>query len=333
VALTGLTRRGATGGWRVAKLQQRLAGQTAWTVVKAPLPDGAWTITRRPRRAMDYRVVSGNARGQTEHVAVRTKVTMSASGRSPTRMRGAIRPAGRGVRVTLHRRGRDGSWTLVSAIRTGAGGRFSFTVSRRPGTYRARADAGTGLLAGSATVTLRPWDTAEHRPQPRAPYLLQGVGHPSPIAFSSIRTRLAKLARLAEARRADGSDFVLRPHDCRLLFGSEPLNNNVPVHVSQALLGHAHVDTVMDYAKLYPGTLVEEYRKAVRPTYTTSTAPTASAPRRSRNGSSSPPAATCATWAPTSAPCPPATTARAASSAWAAATLSGRRAPAQSSSG
>lgn len=164
VTLTGLTRRGATRGWRVAKLQQRLAGQTAWTVVKAPLPDGAWTITRRPRRAMDYRVVSGNARGQTEHVAVRTKVTMSAPGRSPTRLRGAIRPAGRGVRVTLHRRGRDGSWTLVSAIRTRAGGRFSFTVSRRPGTYRARADAGTGLLAGSATVTLRPWDTAAHRP-------------------------------------------------------------------------------------------------------------------------------------------------------------------------
>ena len=31
-----------------------------------------------------------------------------------------------------------------------------------------------------------------------------------------------------------------------------------------ALLGHANLDTVMVYAKLYPRTLVEEYRKAVR---------------------------------------------------------------------
>jgi site-specific recombinase XerD len=29
------------------------------------------------------------------------------------------------------------------------------------------------------------------------------------------------------------------------------------VHVIQALLGHASIDTVMVYAKLYPSTLVE----------------------------------------------------------------------------
>jgi hypothetical protein len=45
------------------------------------------------------------------------------------------------------------------------------------------------------------------------------------------------------------------------------LNNNTPVHVIQALLGHASLDTVMVYAKLYPSTLVEEYRKTVRAVY------------------------------------------------------------------
>jgi hypothetical protein len=40
------------------------------------------------------------------------------------------------------------------------------------------------------------------------------------------------------------------------------------VHVIQALLGHASPDTVMVYAKLYPSTLVEEYRKTVRTVYT-----------------------------------------------------------------
>jgi hypothetical protein len=45
------------------------------------------------------------------------------------------------------------------------------------------------------------------------------------------------------------------------------LNNHTPVHVIQALLGHASPDTVMIYAKLYPSQLIEEYRKTVRSLY------------------------------------------------------------------
>ena len=111
------------------------------------------------------------------------------------------------------------------------------------------------------------YDASEKRALPRAPYLLQGCRHPSPLAFSAIRIRLARLSRLAELRRADGSALVVRPHDCRRVFASEHLNNNTPVHVIQALLGHASLDTVMVYAKLYPSTLVEEYRKTVRSVY------------------------------------------------------------------
>jgi integrase len=112
------------------------------------------------------------------------------------------------------------------------------------------------------------YDASEKRALPRAPYLLQGCRHPSPVAFAAIRTRLARLSRLAELRRADGSERVVRPHDCRRAFASEHLNNNTPVHVIQALLGHASIDTVMVYAKLYhPSTLVEEYRKTVRAVY------------------------------------------------------------------
>jgi integrase len=112
------------------------------------------------------------------------------------------------------------------------------------------------------------WDHAEKRARPRAPYLLQGAGHPSALAMEGIRNRLARLSRLAETRRADGQPLILRPHDCRRLFASELLNNSVAPHVIQALLGHAHIDTVMIYAKLYPSTLVEDYRKAVRSSYT-----------------------------------------------------------------
>jgi hypothetical protein len=68
-------------------------------------------------------------------------------------------------------------------------------------------------------------------------------------------------------RRADGSALVVVPHDCRRVFASQHLNNDTPVHVIQALLGHATLDTVMVYAKLYPRKMIEEYRKAMRGVY------------------------------------------------------------------
>lgn len=84
----------------------------------------------------------------------------------------------------------------------------------------------------------------------RAPYLLQEAEHPSVIGVNTIRGRLRQLSTTAQARRADGSPLVLEPHDCRRAFASEHLNNNMPVHVLAALLGHATLDTVMVYAKL-----------------------------------------------------------------------------------
>jgi integrase len=99
------------------------------------------------------------------------------------------------------------------------------------------------------------WDLQERRPRPSAPYLLQGIRHPSTAGIETIRSRIRSLSINAEARRSDGSSLVLLPHDCRRVFASEHRNNNVPVHVIQALLGHASPETVMIYAKLYPSNL------------------------------------------------------------------------------
>src|SRR5882672_5926117 len=111
------------------------------------------------------------------------------------------------------------------------------------------------------------WDLLEKRPRPPAPYLIQGIRHPSTAGIQTIRSRIREISIAAEARRSDGSPLVLLPHDCRRVFASEHLNNNTPIHVIQALLGHASPDTVMIYAKLYPGQLIEEYRKTVRSLY------------------------------------------------------------------
>ncbi|ETZ97170.1 phage integrase family protein [Mycobacterium kansasii 824] len=51
------------------------------------------------------------------------------------------------------------------------------------------------------------------------------------------------------------------------MFATEHLNNNTPVHVIAALLGHAGLDTVMIYAKLYPDSLIDGYRAAMRGRY------------------------------------------------------------------
>src|SRR5580700_1575563 len=111
------------------------------------------------------------------------------------------------------------------------------------------------------------WDLQEKRPRPPAPYLIQGVRHPSTAGIQTIRSRIREVSITAEARRSDGSPLALLPHDCRRVFASEHLNNNTPVHIIQALLGHASPDTVMIYAKLYPSQLIEEYRKTVRSLY------------------------------------------------------------------
>ncbi|WP_290367923.1 site-specific integrase [Antrihabitans cavernicola] len=111
-------------------------------------------------------------------------------------------------------------------------------------------------------------DYVAKAPLPTAPYLLQGVGHPSAMSIQTIRGRLTNLS-LAGARHADGTPLRLLPQDCRRVFATEHLNNNNnPVHVIAALLGHASLDTVMIYAKLYPDTLIEGYRTAMRGLYT-----------------------------------------------------------------
>lgn len=110
-------------------------------------------------------------------------------------------------------------------------------------------------------------DEAAKVPLPTAPYLLQGAGHPSAMSIQTVRQRLQALSVKAGARHADGTPLRLSPHDCRRAFATEHLNNNTPVHVIAALLGHAGVDTVMVYAKLYPDTVVDGYRTSMRALY------------------------------------------------------------------
>ena len=111
------------------------------------------------------------------------------------------------------------------------------------------------------------FDFHERKPLPRAPYLLQGRSRPNMIGRTTIREMLAGISRRAGARTHAGRPLLVCPHDCRRVFASEHLNNGTPPHVLRALLGHDRLDTVMIYAKLYPGALVEAYRRHMRGLY------------------------------------------------------------------
>jgi hypothetical protein len=87
------------------------------------------------------------------------------------------------------------------------------------------------------------------------------------IGRTTMREMLADISRRAGAQTHDGRPLIVAPHDCRRVFASEHLNNGTPPHVLRALLGHERLDTVMIYAKLYPGALVETYRRHVRGVY------------------------------------------------------------------
>ncbi|HXV57403.1 MAG TPA: SpoIID/LytB domain-containing protein [Gaiellaceae bacterium] len=153
VTLSGIARRGGTAGWDAAYLQRRPAGETSWIPVGAELPNGTWTRAPTPKRTTDYRVVSGNATGAASQVSVRTRVVLHAPTAPYTKLTGFVRPARKGVVVTLERRRADGTWAVRAQTATSATGGFSFRISAA-GTYRARADAGAGLEPGSDTVAV-----------------------------------------------------------------------------------------------------------------------------------------------------------------------------------
>ena len=98
------------------------------------------------------------------------------------------------------------------------------------------------------------WDHHEGLPRPRAPYLLQGAKHPSPLGIQTIRARLGAVSVAAGARRADGRPLVLLPHDCRRFLLE--IDSTAVSH--PGALGHATLDTIMSTPSLST-TLIEEY--------------------------------------------------------------------------
>ena len=131
------------------------------------------------------------------------------------------------------------------------------------------------------------FDIHERKPLPRAPYLLQGRTRPNMIGRTTIREMLAGISRRAGARTHDGQPLlVLR----MTVVGSSPRSTSTTARrrMSCASCWATSGSTpVMIYAKLYPGALVDAYRRHVRGLYQISARPRrpARADRRGVGGS------------------------------------------------
>src|SRR5207237_1217481 len=86
------------------------------------------------------------------------------------------------------------------------------------------------------------WDKQEKTQLPRAPYLLQGAGYPSPMSIETIRDRLRRLSQAAGARQASGSALVLHPHDCRRVFASEHLGKQKELSIQRRRWGVGNIE-------------------------------------------------------------------------------------------
>ena len=147
------------------------------------------------------------------------------------------------------------------------------------------------------------WDHHETRPLPRLPYLVRGVETPKCACGPGSSPPRRLLSAAAGARWSYGTPLRLQPHDCRTVFATKHLNNT-PVHLSQALWGHAAIGRVRVSAGLHPRPLVAEDRKGCTACTWPFMAKRACAIRRTKNGRRSQRVAACATWARTSTPSP-----------------------------
>ena len=107
-------------------------------------PDGAFSLSVKPRLATSYRLAYGSVRVGLATVSVAARVTAATSASGIT---GVAKPAAAGAQVQLLQRS-SGSWVVASATVTDAAGAFAFGGSPAAGTYRVRVSPGHGLAPG-----------------------------------------------------------------------------------------------------------------------------------------------------------------------------------------
>ena len=141
---------GVARGVNVPTLEQRVPGSPWQRGVRVrPAADGAFTVAVKPKVTTDYRLVGSYVRAGIVRVPVAPSLRLlPVAGRAA--LRGRMQPALSGARVEIQRLG--ATWATVATTTVDPQGGFEATLRLTPGTYRALAAPGRGLVAGTSPV-------------------------------------------------------------------------------------------------------------------------------------------------------------------------------------
>ena len=159
IEISGSVSQGAAG--REVALEHAVRGAAFRRVAVAKSgTGGSYRFTVRASRSGSYRAVSA---GATSSAPRRVTVVAAVTGRSnrhvlgsrPVRVKGSLRPALSGRKVSLQRATGRG-WKTVDRTRTGRGGSFRASLRpRRAGAYRLRVRFAGDRFAAAASVRLK----------------------------------------------------------------------------------------------------------------------------------------------------------------------------------
>ncbi len=93
------------------------------------------------------------------------------------------------------------------------------------------------------------YDPLERVWNPPSPLLLQrrAGAEDRPFSRHYIKRRIEETAMAAGLTASTGGPLTFTPHDMRRIFTTEALQNGLPPHICQLILGHKNLNTTMGY--------------------------------------------------------------------------------------
>jgi integrase len=124
-----------------------------------------------------------------------------------------------------------------------------------------------------AIPLLHSYDHHERTWNPPMPLLFQWRtgGQNRTVSVNTIRKALDEILLATGLTDTTGQPLHYQPHDFRRIFATETIQNGMPPHIAQLILGHKDINTTMGYKAVYPEETINGHRafiarrRALRP--------------------------------------------------------------------
>ena len=140
---------GVARGFAKAWLERRTSSGGWQQVGRTKDAGGAVAFAQRPAVTTTYRIATPKSAGPSVRIGVAPAITLAVRNARHA-LAGVVKPGRAGIEVQLQRLV-DGRWKTVARDETDAAGRFRARLAVKPGTYRAFAAPGGGLVPGTSS--------------------------------------------------------------------------------------------------------------------------------------------------------------------------------------